>query len=378
VTSTIARYVSRLLLGRFVLVLLGVAALMLLLEFLADSDQVIAAGDDAIKTLSLYMLLRLPDILAELIPVAALLAGLLTFAELARHSELTAIFAGGLSKFRLAVAIIPVVVLVGLSQLLIEDQARPAAIGELRAWGVGDYEPASDEEAVTWLRRGSEILQIRSIDPGQAELRGVKIFQRDGDGNLIAKIEAARAVAEGDSWMLYDVSRSAVGTASVETAERMPWSGDLAPGDLDVLITNPPEMPLLDLWRVVRHPELGSQPAYRYETWLQERLASPVTTAMLLFLTVGLARPPRGRATQGLLIAAGIGGGFVLWTFDGLVLNFGDLGIIPPVLAAWTPVAVIAAIAVSAVLYDHGSRSSSRTARARGGDPRTIGVADAR
>jgi lipopolysaccharide export system permease protein len=158
----------------------------------------------------------------------------------------------------------------------------------------------------------------------------------------------------------------------------MPWSGDLAPGDLDVLITNPPEMPLLDLWRVVRHPELGSQPAYRYETWLQERLASPVTTAMLLFLTVGLARPPRGRATQGLLIAAGIGGGFVLWTFDGLVLNFGDLGIIPPVLAAWTPVAVIAAIAVSAVLYDHGSRSSSRTARARGGDPRTIGVADAR
>ena len=43
------------------------------------------------------MVLRLPDILAELIPVAALLAGLLAFAELARHSELTAIYAGGMS-----------------------------------------------------------------------------------------------------------------------------------------------------------------------------------------------------------------------------------------------------------------------------------------
>ena len=356
-TSTIGRYVSRLLLGRFVMVLTGVAALLLLLEFLADSDQMFAADDGAISAVSFYMLLRLPDIVAELIPVAALLAGLLTFAELARHSELTAIFAGGLSKFRLAGVIVPVVVVIGLLQLAIEDQARPAAIRELRAWGVGDYQPSSDDaEVVTWLRRGSEILQIRRIDPARAELHGVTIFQRDEDGNLIAKIEAARAVAKGGSWMLDDVSRSVVGSSPLETAERMAWAGDLAPEDLEILITNPPEMPLLDLLHVVRHPELGSQPAYRYETRLHERLAGPVTTAMLLFLTVALARPPHGRATQGLLIAAGLGAGFVLWTFDGLVLNFGDLGLIPPVLAAWAPVAVIAAIALTAALHDHRSR----------------------
>ena len=284
----------------------------------------------ALRALALYMVLRLPDILAELIPVAALLAGLLSFAELARHSELTAIYAGGMSKVRLAVAFLPVVVLIGAFQLLIEDQARPAAMRELRAWGVGDYN-TSDEPAATWLRRGSEILRIQRIDPGQAELRGVTIFQRDADGNLTAKIEAARAVAEGDAWMLYDVALSKVGSTVVETAARLPWSGDLAPGDLDVLITNPPDMPLLDLLRVLRHPELGSQPAYRYETSLHERLAGPLTTAMLLFLTVALARPPHGRGTQTALIAVGIGGGFLLWTFDGLVSNFGDLGLVPPI-----------------------------------------------
>ena len=129
-------------------------------------------------------------------------------------------------------------------------------------------------------------------------------------------------------------------------------------------------MPLLDLLRVLRHPELGSQPAYRYETSLHERLAGPLTTAMLLFLTVALARPPHGRGTQTALIAAGIGGGFLLWTFDGLVSNFGDLGIVPPILAAWAPVAVIAAIVASIVLHDHGSR------RATG--PRIAHAADAR
>jgi lipopolysaccharide export system permease protein len=376
--STVARYLARLLLGRFALVLLALAALMLLLEFLADSDQVIAASDHAARALALYMVLRLPDILAEMIPVAALLAGLLTFAELARHSELTAIYAGGLSKARLALAMVPVLVLIGLFQFLIEDQARPVAIRELRAWGVGDYSRDSDEAAETWLRRGAEILRIREIDPDQAELRGLTIFRRDADGNLIAKIEAARAVAEGDSWMLHDVTRSEVGSAVVETAASMLWSGDLAPGDLDVLITNPPEMPVLELLRVIRHPELASQPGYRYRTWLHERLAGPMTTAMLLLLTVALARPPRGRATQGPLVAIGIGVGFVLWTFDGLVLNFGDLGLVPPVLAAWTSVAVIAAIAATIVLFDPGSRQRSWRLRGPGDGPQPARPAAAR
>jgi hypothetical protein len=52
-TSIVARYIARLLLGRFVLVLLALAALMLLLEFLADSDQVIAASDDADRAFTL-------------------------------------------------------------------------------------------------------------------------------------------------------------------------------------------------------------------------------------------------------------------------------------------------------------------------------------
>ena len=152
--SIISRYVNRLLLGRFALVLLGLAALMLLLEFLGDSDQVIAANDDAVEALALYMVLRLPDILAELIPVAALLAGLLAFAELARHSELTAIYAGGMSKVRLALAIVPAFVLISGFQLLIEDQARPVAMKELRAWGVGDYDTSDDARATWPPRRG--------------------------------------------------------------------------------------------------------------------------------------------------------------------------------------------------------------------------------
>jgi lipopolysaccharide export system permease protein len=123
---------------------------------------------------------------------------------------------------------------------------------------------------------------------------------------------------------------------------------------------------------VLNRPELGSEPLYRYATWLHERLAAPVTTAMLLLLTVALARPPRGRATQGMLVAIGIGVGFLLWTFDSLVLNFGDLGLLPPVLAAWTPVPVIGAIALTLALHDHASRRAASPAPDRREGPRLV------
>jgi lipopolysaccharide export system permease protein len=370
-TSIIARYVGRLVLGRFVVLLLGLATLMMLLEFLADSDQVIASTDHAVRALAFYMVLRLPAVLAELIPVAALLAGLVSFTELARHSELTAIYAGGMSKVRLAGAVLPVACLIGGFQFVIEDQAQPVASRQLRAWGVGDYNPEHGGANEIWLRHGDEILRIGAIDPERAELRDLTIFRRDADGNLTAKIQAARAVAEGDRWMLFDIARSEVATASVDTAAHMSWAGDLNAADLDTLITSPAEMPLIDLLRVIERPELGSQPIYRYATWLHERLAAPVTTAMLLLLTVALARPPRGRATQGMLVVIGIGVGFLLWTFDSLVLNFGDLGLLPPVLAAWTPVPVIGAVALTIALHDHALRRAWPS-RDRGEGPRLV------
>ena len=73
-----------------------------------------------------------------------MLAALLTFAELTRHSELTAIAAAGVSKPRLAAAVLPVALLIAAVQFLIEDQAVPRAVAELRAWGIGDYDAPGD------------------------------------------------------------------------------------------------------------------------------------------------------------------------------------------------------------------------------------------
>jgi lipopolysaccharide export system permease protein len=361
--SVLSRYVARLLLARVLILLAGLAALMLVLEFLADGDKVIEASDGVVLPVLRFTLLRLPEILAELLPVTAMLAALLTFADLSRHSELTAIHAAGISKPRLAVAVLPVALLIALGQFVIADQGVPRAAGELRAWGIGDYEADEDAPPISWLRQGDDILRIGGFDAGAGALSDVTIFERDAAGNLIAVTAAPRAAHRDGRWLLEDASRSVLASGEIEHHDRLVWAGELAPALLAAAIAHPRETPLRQLLAVVRSPGLGTQPGYRYMLWLQERLAAPPTTIAMLLIIVALMRPTEGRAAQGWLLVLGVAIGFVCWTFDGLVLTLGELGLLPPALAAWTPLAVFAVVAASIMLQqERGRRARGRPA----------------
>jgi lipopolysaccharide export LptBFGC system permease protein LptF len=52
--------------------------------------------------------------------------------------------------------------------------------------------------------------------------------------------------------------------------------------------------------------------------------------------------------------------GFIAWTFDGLVLTLGDLGLVPPALATWMPLAVFLVVAASIMLQQEHGRGSRR------------------
>ena len=348
---TISRYLSRLYLMRFGFLLLGLALLVMFLDFLADGDDVLEVAGGAVMTILRYTMLRLPEIVAELIPITAMLAGFLTFAGLARYRELTALLGVGVSKFSLAAAILPAALLVATMQFAIEDQALPRAVGELRAWGVGDY-ATEDGGRPTWIRQGTDIVRIGRFDRAADGLEGVTIFRRDQAGNLLERIEAERAVYRDGEWILQGVMRAMPSEPSTLETASLGWPQGLS---LDVLLsaaTHPKESTLWDLISVSGRDDLGTQPGYRYKLWLHERLAGPVTTMVLIILTVALAQPFESRTGRGLLLAIWLAVGFVAWTFDGLVLTFGEIGLLPPILAAWAPPAVFAAVAAWLMLDD--------------------------
>src|SRR3546814_1135711 len=110
----LASYLTRLLLARFALLLLGLGALLLGLDLMVNANSLLG-GDGGVAALGRYALLRAPMVASDLIKVASLLAGLITFAGLIRHSELTAIWGAGVSQLGLVRRVMPVALLLAAS-----------------------------------------------------------------------------------------------------------------------------------------------------------------------------------------------------------------------------------------------------------------------
>lgn len=353
--GVLSLYLTRLFLGRFAFILAGLVSLMLVLDFLSESDEVIKSGGGGADAMLHYMWLRLPQILSRSFPMAVLLGALVTMAGLARNSEITAMKAAGVSQLGLMLALAPAAVMVALPQFWIDDRLVPPAVEALRIWGVGDYEPdfARDPQGNVWLRHHGDIVRIHSIDLARQVLGGVTIFRRDPQGRVEREIQATRALPDNGGWMLYDVTVTDPAAGEVQRLDHMAWRRAPSAGALLALASHPREMPLSQLRRFASQTGTAAGPDYLYAVWLNKRLAMPVATMLILFLAIPLVQGFSRRAGMAAILAVGIAIGFLYFTLDGLVLALGEAGLLPPVLAAWGPTLVFAAVAGTiAVQYE--------------------------
>lgn len=341
------RYLARLFSGRLTLLMLGFTALVLLLDLLANGQEVLESSGNEAGALIRYMALRLPEIVSALIPFGVLLAGIATLASLVRNSELVAMRAAGISQVLLIKALTPVALLVAVPQFWLENDLLPASVAELRAWGVGDYDATGDEEGrVIWARLGEDIVRVGEVR-GPESLADVAVFRRDARGNLVEQVRADRAVFEDGSWTFLDVKESRAELEVPTTRTRENWPSLLSPSLLASLSTHPRELPVTELRSFMGDASFGNRPTYLYEVWFHKKISAPVATILMLFISVPLIQGLHRRAGTALMLAAGVAIGFSFLVFDGLILKFGEAGLLPPLLAAWGPTVIFAMVAAS-------------------------------
>ena len=324
---TLPGYLSRLFLGRFALFLFGLTAIILLLDLLTASDDVIKRADSIIGALGRYAALRLPDVLSQVLPLSVLLGALATFAGLARNSELSALFAAGLSRFRLIGALLPIVALIALAQFVIENHLLPQSNRALRAWDVGDFEDFSavDPTGRAWIVQGEDYLRFGKFDPGKEQLHDVTIFRRDAAGHLIERVEAVRADLGPEIWTLKEVIRTGAAGAQPVAQATMTWPAIVTGEKLRLLAVHPRELTWEELAEVTAQSGLGNHPPYLYDVWRQKKLARPPATLLLVLLAVAVVQQIHPRRQAGLMLSMGVGAGFLDWRVDELVISFGDV-----------------------------------------------------
>jgi lipopolysaccharide export system permease protein len=341
--SLVTRYISRLFLTRFLFVLAGITALAELLELFANADDIMKEEVHALAALARYGLLRLPEIITVMAAPSASLAALLALGALVRHRELVSLKAAGVSQVRLFLALLPAAFLVMAFEWTVQDRLVPPAIHSLREWGVGDYGKGKDaDDSMQWVRDGRRVVNWETAQ-GQT-LTQVKIFDRDQSGRLTGQTRAARAEYRDGRWTLHGVTQLDVGTNAVIDIPDRDWTIPYTPRRFEIVSAPPNVLSFRTLAHFATNPTFGNRPVYFYWTWLFEKIAAPLGTLILALLAVPLTQQFQRPGGIVLMLAAGVVTSFLYLILRGVMVSFGESGVLPPLLATAAPALVLLAV----------------------------------
>jgi lipopolysaccharide export system permease protein len=351
--SLVARLLGRMILVRFFSLIVGISFFVLTLEVASYSNEILALKPGQPEIMLQYILMRAPGTLVTFFPISFLLATLLTLTELSYRNELTAIWASGVSPFKLILMLTPLALGLGFLNFLLGDRAVPYAAPQLRQWAIADYGEKQlklGEKDPIWLRGGNDILRVGKANADSTELQNIIIFERDPDGLLEAQIVARAGVLAGGIWNLTDVRRINAVSGASEEFKTYAYRGQVRPAVAGARSGDPEEMTIGELQYFTANSGFGIRPAYVYQTWWHKRLTAIFSSLVILTACVPLAARFRRGGGLGYLFGAGIGFGFVYFIMDGMLASAGELGFMTPWLAAWLPVVAFGLLGIAMVL----------------------------
>lgn len=339
------RYIFRELLGPMVF---GVAAFVSILVAgrpLQDIMKLAFQGVEPALLVRLFLLL-LPPIIVMTLPMSMLLATLMGFGRLSGDSETVAMYAGGVSLYRLAIPVVVLALAVMALTITVNEKVAPWSIDasdRLRDRIEGQVSQQKHVALKLPQYAGNEVSGMVLADlftPRTGVLESVKAYeQRDGVPTRV--LWAKKAVHKTDNhWKLtegwyQDVGPNAKGSPLVAFAE---WDITIqqTPAEIEAEGKKPAEMSMAQLTRKIASLNRDGRGAEtnEYEVAWWNRLAMPF--ACVVFALVGLPLGLRPQRTSG-----GLGLGlsiviiflyWVVWYYTG---NLGAKNVLPPFVASW-------------------------------------------
>jgi lipopolysaccharide export system permease protein len=262
------RYISTTVLTAMILVLLVIGGLDLLftiIEELGDVDDTYQASS-ALR----FVIYTIPGHIYESLPMTALIGAVIGLGVLAGSNELVIMQAAGISRARIAFAVMKPAALVIVFGLILGEYIAPqldmtAEVNKALARG----QQVSLSRFGYWQRDGAAFLYFNAMEP-QGLMYGVTILEFDADHRIVRNIVAEQAVYQGPAQGLVatDAQNNEAGTWRLENgvdtaiaydgAEVSPTLTnfasqsrdlDLTPDLLKVLVLDPDKMTMTDLYR---------------------------------------------------------------------------------------------------------------------------------
>jgi LPS export ABC transporter permease LptG/LPS export ABC transporter permease LptF len=339
-------YVLRLFFGSLLLILAGFLVLFHFFTFFELLNDIARRSIPFLDVIEYFAFLT-PYLTYNLLPLAVLVGVLITLGGLAKNNELTAFKASGISMYRLSVPLLLAAAVLGLGMFALDDfylpyanqrqdalrnsiKGRPARTfyQPRRQWIFGEEHKLYNYDAFDSHRQTFAGLSVFELDPVSFQLRR-RVFAR------LAQWDPAQRV-----WRLQEA-----------------WVRDFNGPE----VTRFASLPEMYLSELKEPPDYFERPVRRSEqmNWQQladyiaglsqagfdvarltvqwhRKFAFPLLAPVIVLLAVPFAFLGGTRGALG-GVAKALAIGFAYWAISALFEGMGNVGQLPPVLAAWMP-----------------------------------------
>jgi lipopolysaccharide export system permease protein len=304
-----------------------------------------------------YFLFSVPMIISLILPAAVLLATLMTYSNLSKYSEITAMKANGISLYRMSSPVLIFAAVIAVSLFYFSELITPAALQKTENIVIVEVQKQKAlgffKQNEIWYHSDNAIYNFKMFDVTANILRGVTINYINPDFTLKMRIDAERAEWKDGHWIFYNLLLTRFDGNNSPVLE---WSKqkiiDLPekPNDFKIMQKDAEKMGFFDLRKYIRKIQGEGYDATRYLVDLHGKIAFPFVT--LILVIIGISFSLRQERHGGVMQSLGIGIviGFSYWIVHAFSMSLGRSGILPAILSAWLA-NIIFVVAAAALFF---------------------------
>jgi lipopolysaccharide export system permease protein len=349
VMKVLDRYIFKEFLKIFTITILSFISLYLLVDIFEQIDDLLELHVPLLASVQIFIY-KIPFIFYQVSPVAVLMATLLTMGILSRHSEITAVKAGGISIVRCIMPLLLCGLLISFLNIILNETITPVTNKKTdsikRKWFDRSPMKVFNQDSV-WFRDTNGIYAIRYMDTEAKVVRGFTMYNLDISFNLKTKLYADELIWSDDRWLITSGllwKFSEKGGIKATKINNVPLQLLGGPEEIGRAEANPKEMSFSVLYRYISRLKKEGYEIRRYLVDLYSKISFPFVNLIMVLLGIPFAIISGRRGGMALGITVTVLIGFSYWIVFGINTSLGYSGVIPPLIAAWFTNVIFTAI----------------------------------
>jgi len=346
--SIISRYLGFNFLKTWALALAGFIILYTAIDFIEKIGDFMGKGV-GFDTIALFFLAQLPKVVGQMVPVAVLVAVMISLTIMARGSEIVAFKAGGVSLYRLSAPIMVAALGISLAAFLMTDLVSPKTTAVANSIWQGQIKERRETSTMVsdvWLKDVRLVQHLGSYDEADGSAKALTLVFTDDEMRLARRLEAKSGHFLSGQLILNEVQDKVYSLDNASSARSFSlyrynlyvldnWPAP--PLGLGRAELNSDELSVGQLWRTIDRLSAEGFGPVRQRVDLQFKFSFALLPVIMAVvgLPIGFWREKGGSIALGL--ASGLVLSFLYLITMELARSLGYTGLLPPLMAAWLP-----------------------------------------